>query len=627
MLAHTIFASPGVKVPLMGNEAIARGLVEADVRVLVGYPGTPSSEVIMTLQPYSRELGIYVEWAVNERVAFEIALGASITGVRSMVTMKAPGLNVTSDPLLSAAYCGVERGLVILVADDPGPHTTQTEQDSRWYAKLAKLPMISPSNPQEAKEFTKIAFEISEELKLPVILRTTTRVNHTVSDVVLGEIKKIQQEPKVPRDEPRFVRAGMLWNLERHKWLNSRLQLVEDIINKYSLNNSIGEGHLCIVTEGVAHDYVVESLEELGLLSEVKVIKLGLLYPTPRKFLLDNLALCKSVLVVEELDPYLEEQVKIVLYENGIIIPIYGKTTGHIPLEGELNKYIVKRALTSLTKTNQISLLEKTPVSSQDVPLRPPPLCPGCPHRFSFIALKTALLKKGYKLSEIPIFGDIGCYALAVYPPISMLWTEHSMGASISMAMGAKIAGYHKPVVAVIGDSTFYHAGIQPLLEAVNKGVDILVMILDNDVVAMTGHQSTPAWRMSESGRVLRPISIESIVKALNPDLVVTLDPYNLDEMISAIIEIIDKPGVKVIIAKHTCALLERRRSIFESKYYVEESTCKGCKACIITTGCPAIIMENNVARILIEDCNGCGLCSRYCPYKAIKPLVKGEKP
>jgi len=620
-----ILAPHGVRVPLMGNEAIARGLIEADVKVLVGYPGTPSSEVIMTIQPYSRELDIYVEWAVNERVALEIALGASITGVRSMATMKAPGLNVASDPLLSAAYCGVERGLVVLVADDPGPHTTQTEQDSRWYSKLAKLPMISPSNPQEAKDFTKIAFEISEELKLPVILRTTTRVNHTVSDVVLGEIKKTLQEPRIPRDESRFVRAGMLWNLERHKWLNSRLQLVEDIASKYSINSSIGEGQLCVITEGVAYDYVVESLEELGLLSEVKVIKLGLLYPASRKFLLENLASCKSILIVEELDPYLEEQVKIILYENGILIPVYGKVTGHIPLEGELNKYIVKRALTSLAKgiPQQVSLLEKTPVSPRDVPPRPPPLCPGCPHRFSFIALKTALSKKGYKLSEVPIFGDIGCYALAVYPPISMLWTEHSMGASISMAIGAKIAGYHKPVVAVIGDSTFYHSGIQPLLEAVNKGVDLLVVILDNDVVAMTGHQSTPAWRVSESGRVLRPISIEGIVRALNPDLVITLDPYNLDEMISAVTDAISKPGVKVIIAKHPCALLERRRRVFENKYYVEESTCKGCKACIITTGCPAIVIENNVARILIEDCNGCGLCARYCPYKAIKQLAR----
>ena len=625
----SIFASPGVKVPLMGNEAIARGLVEADVKVLVGYPGTPSSEVIMTIQPYSRELGIYVEWAVNERVAFEIALGASITGVRSMATMKAPGLNVASDPLLSAAYCGVERGLVVLVADDPGPHTTQTEQDSRWYAKLAKLPMISPSNPQEAKDFTKIAFEISEELKLPVILRTTTRVNHTVSDVVLGEIKKIAQEPRVPRDEPRFVRAGMQWNLERHKWLNSRLQLVEDVASKYSINSSIGEGQLCVVAEGVAYDYVAESIEELDLSSKIKVIKLGLLYPAPRRFLLENLVSCKSILVIEELDPYLEEQVKITLYENSVVIPVYGKTTGHTPLEGELNKYIVKRALASFAKSalQEISILEKIAVSPRDVLPRPPPLCPGCPHRFSFIALKIALSRKGFKLSEVPIFGDIGCYALAFNPPLSMLWTEHSMGASISMAMGAKIAGYNKPVVAVIGDSTFYHAGIQPLIEAANKGVDLIVMILDNDVVAMTGHQSTPAWRVSESGRVLKPISVESIVRAINPDFVITVDPYNLDEIISAITDVISKPGVKVIIAKHPCALLERRKRVFENKYYVEESTCKGCKACIMTTGCPAIVMENNVARILVEDCNGCGLCSRFCPYKAIKILARGTSP
>jgi len=621
-LHRDILASPGTRVSLMGNEAIARGLIEADVRVVVGYPGTPSSEVIMTLQPVSRELGIYVEWAVNERVAFEIALGASISGVRSMATMKAPGLNVASDPLLSSAYCGITRGLVVLVADDPGPHTTQTEQDSRWYAKLAKLPMISPSNPQEAKDFAKISFNISEELELPVILRTTTRVNHTVSDVVLSEVEKIKQEIRVTKNEARFVRAGMTWNLERHKWLNSKLVLVEDIINRYSLNNCTGNGDFCVVTEGVAHDYVVEVLEELDLLEQVKIIKLGLLYPIPRKFLLENLASCKVILIVEELDPYVEEHVKIILYEGNIRAQVYGKLTGHIPLEGELSKYVVRNAIKTIlenTSLAHISKVEKTHLTPREVSPRPPPLCPGCPHRFSFIALKIALSKRGYKLSEIPIFGDIGCYALAVYPPINMLWTEHSMGASISMAIGAKIAGYTKPVVAVIGDSTFYHAGIQPLIEAINKGIDLVVLILDNGVVAMTGHQSTPAWSLSESGRPLKPISMENIVKALNPDFYTVIDPYNLDEMISAISSALDKPGVRVIIAKHPCALLERRKRRSEIKYYVDTPACRGCKACITVTGCPAIVIENNTARIILEDCNGCGLCVRFCPYKAIK--------
>jgi indolepyruvate ferredoxin oxidoreductase alpha subunit len=610
----------------MGNEAIARGLIEADARVVVGYPGTPSSEVIMALQPVSRQLGIYAEWAVNERVALEIALGASIAGVRSIATMKAPGLNVASDPLLSSAYCGIDRGLVVLVADDPGPHTTQTEQDSRWYAKLAKLPMISPSNPQEAKDFTKVAFDISEELGIPVILRTTTRVNHTVSDVVLGEVRRIQQDVKIVKNEVRFVRAGMAWNLERHKWLNSRLRLAEEVSTKYSLNSSSGRGEICVLTEGVAHEYVSEVLEELRLEDRVKVIKLGLLYPAPRKFLLENLAECKTILVVEELDPFLEEQVKAILHEENVHVRVYGKLTGHLPLEGELNKNQVRNAIECIIRglTPPLTTRSEHTLSPQDTPPRPPPLCPGCPHRFSFIALKIALSIRGYKLSEVPVFGDIGCYALAVYPPISMLWTEHSMGASISMAIGAKIAGYTKPVIAVIGDSTFYHAGIQPLIEAINKNIDILVLILDNDVVAMTGHQSTPAWSLSESGRPLRPVSIESIVKSISPDFLATIDPYNLDEMISIISEIVDRPGVKVIIAKHPCALLERRARRVEKKFYVDASVCRGCKACITATGCPAIVMEGNLARIILEDCNGCGLCTRFCPYRAIK-LLQGD--
>ena len=608
-----LLAPPGTRLALMGNEAIARGVIEASARVVSGYPGTPSSEVIMTLQQYSSQLGMYVEWAVNERVALEIAYGAAITGVRAMATMKAPGLNVASDPLLSSAYSGVDGGLVILVADDPGPHTTQTEQDSRWYAKLAKLPMISPSTPQEAKDYARIAFDLSEELSLPVILRTTTRVNHAVGDVVLGEISEIRREPKFTRNPPRFVRAGMKWNLERHKWLNEQLRRVEYVADKYHLNTVEGSSGICILTEGVAYTYVKEAVIEHNL--SAKIVKLGLLYPFPQRFLSSALANCEKIIVVEELDPYLEENVKALLHDLDLKIPVLGKGNGRLqlPLEGELNKHIVKRALNIP--------VEKPPYPEIQVPPRPPPLCPGCPHRFSFVALKIALSRKGYKFSEVPIIGDIGCYALSVYPPIDMLWTEHSMGASISMAAGLKIAGFAKPVIAVIGDSTFYHAGIQSLIEAVNKKVDLLVLLLDNNVVAMTGHQSTPAWETSETGRNLKPISLEEIVKAVGPEEVVTVDPYNLDEMVKVLENVIDKPGVKVVIAKHPCALMETRIRGVSVRYQVDSNLCRGCKACLVSTGCPAIFIEGGKASIIIEDCNGCGLCVRFCAFNAIKPV------
>ncbi|MGC8982307.1 MAG: indolepyruvate ferredoxin oxidoreductase subunit alpha [Desulfurococcaceae archaeon] len=594
----------------MGNEAIARGVLESGIYLVTGYPGTPSSEVIMTLQEYSSQLDVYVEWAVNERVAFEVALGAAIGGARAMVTMKAPGLNVASDPLLSAAYSGVDGGLVVLVADDPGPHTTQTEQDSRWYAKLAKLPMISPSNPQEAKDYVKIAVLLSEELGLPIILRTTTRVNHAVGDVVLGELEKPRKFRSFVKNPERFVRAGMKWNLERHKWLNKQLERVEEVAEKYGLNRVMGDGGLCVVTEGAAFNYVAEVLDEHGL--RAKVVKLGLLFPLPKKFLTNVLKECREVVVIEELDPYLEEGIKAVLYDAGLSMPVRGKSTGHVPLEGELSKSIVALALGAAPK--------KRIIEPPEVPPRPPPLCPGCPHRFTFIALRSAISRKGYKLSEVPVIGDIGCYALAVYPPIGMLWTEHSMGASISMAMGLKVSGHEKPVVAVIGDSTFYHSGIQSLIEAVNKRVDLLVLILDNGVVAMTGHQSTPAWETSETGRRLKPVYIEKLVEAIGPDRVAVVDSYNLDELTKVVEDFLDMPGVKVIISRHPCALLEARLRGVKNRYAVELELCMGCRACIAATGCPAIYMESGKAHIIVEDCNGCGLCARFCPYGAIKP-------
>jgi len=606
-----LLSPPGTKLPLMGNEAIARGVLESGISVVTGYPGTPSSEVIMTLQEYAGEVDIYVEWAVNERVALEIAIGAAITGARAMATMKAPGLNVASDPLLSAAYSGVDGGLVVYVADDPGPHTTQTEQDSRWFGDLAKLPVISPSNPQEAKDYVKIAVELSEALNLPVILRTTTRVSHAVGDVVFGEIEQPRRARWFKKNPERFVRAGMLWNLERHKWLNKQLSMVEEVSEKYRLNRVEGGGDLCIVTEGAVYNYVAEAVAEKNI--PAKIVKLGLLYPFPRRFLLNNIRECREILVVEELDPYIEEKLKTLLYESGYSIPVKGKSTGHIPLEGELDKGVVLEAL-GYEKPRQW-------IKQENVAKRPPPLCPGCPHRFTFLALKRAIIKKGFKLSEVPVIGDIGCYALAVYQPIDMLWTEHSMGASISMAMGLKIAGFNKPVVAVIGDSTLFHAGIQSLIEAINKRVDLLVLVVDNEVVAMTGHQSTPAWQTSETGRLLKPINLDKLVESLNPDYLAIVDPYNFEETMKTIEELLDKPGVKVIIARHPCALLEARKKGVSKRYYVDPNACTGCKACLVTTGCPAIIFEDGKAHIILEDCNGCGLCSRFCTFNAIKEV------
>ncbi len=615
-LAERVLARPGEKVLLMGNEAIARGVIESNVRVAAGYPGTPSSEIIMTLSPLSRKIGMYAEWATNEKVAFEIALGAAMSGIRSLVTMKAPGFNVASDSIVSAAYTGVNKGMIIVVADDPGPHTTQTEQDNRWAAKLAKLPMIEPSNVQEALDYVKKSYTLSEALSLPVIYRTTTRINHTVSDVVVGEYSIIDQEVFVEYNPERYIRASMSWNRKRHEWLLEQLSKAEKYARELGFNRIEGSGENCILTSGVSYTYVKESLRKLEV--ETKIIKLELTYPWPEDFLVNCIDDCKRILVVEELDPYLEEHLRLTVQKHDLEAHVWGKREAGIPFTGELTPTIALKALSRfLNKENLIDKNVANRVSKVVLPQRPPPMCPGCPHRGSYMGLLRAIQKSGYRKREVPIMGDIGCYALSLEPPLEAIWTEHAMGASIGLALGIKIAGYDKPVIATIGDSTFFHAGMPALVEAVNKNIDLLVMILDNISIAMTGHQSTPEFMETESGRKVKPVKIEDVVRGIGVEYVRIVDPFNLEEVVTAVTEALRKPGVKVIIARRECALQAWRRGISYKPPLIDRSKCTDCMACVRATGCPAII-DNNGKPLIIEDqCYGCNLCAQVCPFDA----------
>jgi len=602
---------------LMGNEAIAYGALESGISFATGYPGTPSTEVIETIARLNPE--IFAEWAPNEKVALEEAAGVAYTGLRALVTMKCVGLNVAADPLMSLAYSGVEGGLVILVADDPGPHTSQTEQDDRYYGKLALLPVLEPADVQEAHDLIKYAYELSEKYKVPVIFRTTTRVNHTTADVEVGEFITLEREPTFEKDIQRYVRASMKGNFERHKWLNKRLKEVEAEFEELGFNWVEGEGEIGIIAEGAPYNYVKEVVPKLG--GGFKILKISTPHPLPRKLVVEFLKGVKKAIVVEDGTPFLEEEIKIVAYEEGIRVPIYGKRTGHLPLEGELTPRLVKNALLKLLGKEGEEYVKPREVKEAEnlAPSRPPMMCPGCPHRGSYRALLDALRELKFKKDELPIHGDIGCYALSLLPPLEAIWTEYVMGASISLANGQSIA-MNKKIIATIGDSTFFHNGLQPLVDAIYKNLDVLVMILDNRTTAMTGHQPHPGTGGSETGRKFNEIDIEALVKALGVKYVKTVDPYDLKSTKEAIKEAMKIKGPAVIIAKRECIIPVLRRGEIGEIPIVIEDKCTGCKACALLTGCPALVFDDEKGKMRIDPliCTGCGLCEQLCPFDAI---------
>jgi indolepyruvate ferredoxin oxidoreductase alpha subunit len=607
----------GQNVPLLGNEAIALGALEAGVDVVTGYPGTPSSEVLESLFKFVRE-GVgrvkYLEWAINEKVALEIALGSAMGGHRSLVTMKGPGVSIAADPLLSSAYCGVDAGMVVLVADDPGPITTQTEQDSRWYAKLAKLPMIEPSSPDEARVFMTKAIQLSETVRLPVLLRTTTRVNHVVGEVTPSGKRDSLNPTPFKKDAQRYVRASMSWNKSRHSWLLGQLAQAPSAGRSLELDRSYpasGSTRLGFIVSGSASNYVLDALEESEVCADV--LKLGLLNPLDSDSIRAFLQHKSKVMVVEETDPFLETSIKAIAQSAGMGTKIFGREEDIFPLAGELDVSLTKNAIRRFLDRHEITLVPDAP----KLPDRPPPMCPGCPHMGSYFGLLRGIAKAGFKKEDVPVFGDIGCYALALNPPFEAIWTEHSMGASISMAAGLKATGYGNPVVAVIGDSTFYHSGIQPLVEAVNKRFDMVVVIMDNSTVAMTGHQSTPANRTSESGRKVKPILLKRLLRSVGVDSLSVVDAYKPPQVTEAVRRALVSKGVNLVLVERACAVLSTKQGSPEP-FRVIADLCTACNVCINLLGCPALRMADGKVTIGEEDCSGCGLCAGICPYRAI---------
>jgi len=580
---------------LLGNEAIAHACLESPVDFISGYPGTPSSEVIDELRARP-DRRYYIEWSVNEKVALENALAAAWCGLRALCTMKHVGLNVAADPLMTSAYTGVTGGLVIMSADDPFAHSSQNEQDSRIYAKFAKIPCFDPSGIQEAHDMLGQAFELSEETGLPVIFRPTTRICHSKGDVALGDPREPGRTGEFHKDPRQYVVIPAHTRV-LHKKLNEKQEGIRKRLVGLGLNYAEIRGRDAVIASGIGASYVRELLPETTSFAKIGA------YPIDREWLESFVRRHERVLVIEELAPVVEEEVR----EVSGTVPVFGKISGHAPMEGELSPALVAGIMKSAGFQATQSFPEPSPVP--DVPLRPPILCAGCMHRATFYAIR-----KVFRDGIFP--SDIGCYTLGLQ--LGAVDTTICMGASITVASGISHAGDNHDIVCTIGDSTFLHTGIQGLLNAVYNKATITVVILDNRTTAMTGHQPNPVSGYDACGFPTPPVSLEAICRSCGVSFVETIDPHNLKVMLQAFRDAKERPGVKVIIARHPCVINARRAGMIGGRYRVEPDLCTSCFSCV-RFGCPAIEKEGDKATIT-GSCSGCSVCAQICPAGAIVP-------
>lgn len=575
-----------MKKLLLGNAAVAQGAYEAGVRVVASYPGTPSTEITENIVKYNE---VYAEWSPNEKVAAEVAIGASIGGARAMSCMKHVGLNVMADPVFTVSYTGVNGGLVFCVADDPGMHSSQNEHDSRHYAKASKIAMLEPSNSEECKEFTRRAFDLSEEFDTPVFIRLSTRVSHSQSLVEIGK----RENDELKDYEKNIGKYVMMPAnaVKRHVVVEDRIKKLTAFSENCDFNTvELNDTKIGVITSGISYAYAKEALGD-----RASYLKLGMVYPLPEKLILDFAKKVDKIYVIEELDPIIEEHCKT------LGIDVIGKDI--FTLLGEYTPTMIKKAILG-ENPPEITELEEA------IPARPPVLCPGCPHRGVFYVLK----KLGLVVS-----GDIGCYTLGAVPPLASVDTTICMGASVSAALGmAKARGgeFNKKLVSVIGDSTFMHSGITGLVDIVyNKGNNT-VIILDNSITGMTGHQDNPTTGYTIRGEETKQVNLLALCKAIGIEYVTVADPFDVKNFEKVVKEETNREEPSVIIAQRPCALL---KSVKYTGHCTITEKCKKCKMCM-KLGCPAITQAaDGSVKINLTQCNGCGLCMNVCPFDAIK--------
>ncbi len=606
----------GNKLFLLGNEAAVRGALEGGVSFASTYPGTPSSEIGDVFSKLAKKAGVYFEFSTNEKVALEGSAAASATGLRSFVFMKHVGLNVAADSFMSTAYLGVNGGMIILTADDPFMYSSQNEQDNRIYARLAGVPLLEPSDPQEVKDLMRFGLELSEQVKLPVLMRTTTRVSHMRGIVKLGKIQHSKGKGFFKKNPNAYVPVPA--NARRmHKEMREKLEKAEEIANTTGINKPYDFGNeLGIITSGGAFNYVMDVVNENNI--PAKVLKLTLTYPFPEAIVKDFISKVSKVLIVEEVEPVMEQEVLAITGRYKIPVEIHGKLDSTLPRIYEYTPDIVREGIERVIAHK----IEKRKYFETNVtlPVRPPILCPGCPHRATYFAVKETVKKLNLKNVIFPT--DIGCYTLGIQPPYEMADYLLSMGSSIGTGAGFSHTTNQK-VVSFIGDSTFFHAGLPGLVNAVHNKANLLIVIMDNRTTAMTGRQPSPSEPINGMGEEAPEISIESVVKGIGVKFVETVDPYNLKRAEGVFEKALKEEGVSVVISKHPCALItdtEKRKRNFWMTFTVNQEKCTKCMVCINEWTCPAFYVEKD-GTVHIDPliCDGCGVCTQICPEHAIE--------